>query len=160
MPRLSRPTACLVVAVALLSALGVWDRLAGGRGDSPLSVVLAQFDRAETERANRIETGMATALARRERANRLFEEVASGRVSLLEGAAALRETYQDVPDSFWLILRREYPDESDDSRLCRLLIRRMAVYLEKDPDRARAVVSRLEAEREEHVRRGALRLPE
>jgi hypothetical protein len=56
----------------------------------------------------------------------------------------------------WDRFRERFPGASDDERFCRMLIDRVAGLAGSN----RAVVARLEADLEEQLRRGPLRLPE
>jgi hypothetical protein len=160
MPRPSYPILCACAAVALLSALVAWERATGGLSSAPISDLLFPDLRAAKEQRGQLAADIAAGQLRCRQLDELGREAAAGRLSLVEGAARLRELYREEPEAVWVNVCRRFPDASDDERYCRLLIDRVESHM-LVADRARApfVVGRLEAELREHIRRGTLRLP-
>lgn len=153
MPRFSQPTVCLLGVLALVSALVVWD----GTAEPPDASAPSLW--AVLERRRELDAQVAVEAARGQRVRELAGDVAAGRLSLLEGAGRLRGCYRPVPGSTWDGLRGKFPGASDDELFCRVTIGQAEASLWADPDRARAVRARLEAELEEHAKNGTLRLP-
>jgi hypothetical protein len=160
MLRLSRSTVGLAVGAALLSALAGWDRLAEERGQSPLSSFGGRAVPGVMDKGRELDGRMAAALARSRRIDEVAGDVADSRLSLLDGAARLRDIHRAAPAFAWERFRERYPGASDDERFCRLLIDRVAARSGQDRDRMRSVVARLEAEVEKRLGQGALRLLE
>jgi len=149
----------LTGAVLLLAALvltysghGPYDRGPWGR-KSPYRVVAEEVERLEKLERHWRET----AAAQRRRAE-VLDAVIAGRCSLAEAAAAFWELNRSVSGFHWESFRRYYPGATDAERCCRHVLRYVACRLEGRSDGA-AVLRRLEAELEEHLRRGAIRLP-
>src|SRR5262249_25611948 len=104
---------------------------------------------------------LASEQGRRRQLDEVVIAATAGRMSLLEGAARLRELYRGEPDTVWERVCARFPDATDDERYCRLLIAEVA-SLERGPgpERKLTVAPRLEAELQERLRRGPLRLPD
>jgi hypothetical protein len=160
MLRLSRPTAFLLIAAGLLSALSECERRAEESDASPLPAAPVRLAPWLSEEARRLDGRVALAVARSRQVDELAGEVAAGRVSLLDGAARLRDIYRATPDFAWERFREGHPGASDDERFCRLLIERVEGVLWEDRSQAQAAADRLEAELEAQLASGTLRLPE
>ena len=160
MLRLSRSTVGLAVLAAMLSALSAWDYQAGRPDDSPLSRVAGPLLGPEREQARAADVACARAVDRSRQLEELSREVAAGRLSLLEGAARVRDIRLADPSVKVSHLRDTWPGASDDERYCRLTIAWVEGLPWTDRNQGRAVVARLRAELDDHVRRGTLRLPE
>jgi hypothetical protein len=160
MLRLSRSTVGLVVLVALLSALCEWDGVAERVDDSPLSRLAGPLTPQAIEQGRALDAETARAVARSRRMAELARDVAEGRLSLLEGAARMRDVYRADPSLKLHLVRGAWAGASDDERFCRLTIGWVEGLAWEDRERGRAVVARLRAELDEHLGRGTLRLPE
>jgi hypothetical protein len=94
---------------------------------------------------------------------RLAADVAAGRLTLLEAAAAFRDLNRQWPPFDWdrwrRILHYRYPGVSDEEALCRQVIDCTRTKLWEKQEEAEKAVRRLEAELDEHLRHGTLRLP-
>jgi hypothetical protein len=94
---------------------------------------------------------------------RLAVDVAAGRLTLLEAAARFRELNSQWPPFDWHLWRGfihvRFPGVSDDEGLCRQVIICAKSALWEKPEEAELVACRLEAELDEHLRHGTLRLP-
>jgi hypothetical protein len=154
MPRLSRPTASLILAAALLSALDGWSRVAQLAGVSPQAAA-RPFLRPAEERRAALDADLAATEARRQRTKELAADVAEGRLELTEAAARLREMYRAVPDFPWQTVRRRFPGASDEECCCRLMMAEVEALLGPDSERARAVAPRLEAQLQQLLARQA-----
>jgi hypothetical protein len=87
--------------------------------------------------------------------------VIEGRMTLLEAAAAVRDIRADEPPKVRAVARRDSEAATEEEWFCRLVIRFVKEVLEdRRPAEARAWVKRLEAELEQRLRRGPLRLPD
>src|SRR5262249_39106620 len=69
-----------------------------------------------------------------------------GRLSLAETAARVQEVDLASKSFRWQQFRRLTPGATDEERQCRMVIAHATGLLADDPDRARAVTRRLEAE--------------
>jgi hypothetical protein len=102
----------------------------------------------------------ATSRVHWRRADAIANTVAEGRMSLLGGAAQLRDMYRAEPRFSWTRFRECYPGATDDERFCRALILRVRNLHAEDEDQACAPGARLDAELQEHLSHGSLHLPE
>ncbi|HZY87597.1 MAG TPA: hypothetical protein VFE78_22350 [Gemmataceae bacterium] len=150
----------LTGVVALLAALvltsagaGPYDRGPWGR-TTPYRAVAEEAERLQNLEREREETFVAL----RRRAE-VMDAVIEGRCSLPEAAADFWELNRSMSAFHWENFRRFYPGATEGERCCRHVIRHVACRLEDAPDRGEAVVRRLEAELEECLRRGPVRLP-
>jgi len=95
--------------------------------------------------------------------SRLAEDVAVGRLTLLEAAARFRELNSQWPPfdwDTWRFFRHcDFPGASDEEGLCRQVINCTRSTLWQQPEVADEVRRRLEAELDQHLRHGTLRLP-
>jgi hypothetical protein len=89
----------------------------------------------------------------------LAEEIIEGRMTLLEAAARFRALDEAPPRFHWEQFRRGYPGAGDEERHCREAIGFVRTWLEARGYEPGSVVPRLEAELQEHLDRGDLRLP-
>jgi hypothetical protein len=92
--------------------------------------------------------------------NEVAEDVAAGRLTLLEGAARFRDLDASAAESYRQGWRRLAQGASDDERYCRQVLGYLAAVLRDRPDGGAAVRGRLEAELQRRLERGELRLPE
>jgi hypothetical protein len=141
------PCAALLSASALLLTLLLRpDGRAGpqpGRGAQAGPVDLSDRERAAHFR-------------RSEARRRVAQDLAAGRLTLLEAAEHFRDLNGSYPGFNWYQFRRHFPGSSDDERHCRQVIQFVALETETGP--AAVARQRLEAELEGHLRRGTLRL--
>jgi hypothetical protein len=159
-PRLLPLTIVLLSSASLLAALLTWaSRPAEEPAGAPPPAVSHLLLRDALNRKQELKAEIAAGLAREQQTDDVAEEVAAGRLSLLEGAGRVRAVWRGMPAEVWNGLRLRIPAASDDERLCRMLIGKVQLTRWRDPGRA-AVAARLAAELEEHLRRGPLKLPE
>jgi hypothetical protein len=146
---------------ALLSVLAAWENMAGGVSGSSLSDVVYPDMREAKQKERRLLADLASEQGRRRQMDDVVLAAVAGRTSLLEGAGRLRELYRGEPESVWERVCARFPDISDDERYCRLLIAEVESF-ERGPTSARrpSVALRMEAELQDHLRRGPFRLPE
>jgi hypothetical protein len=94
---------------------------------------------------------------------RLAADVAAGRLTLLEAAAGFRELNSRWPPFDWRLWRQfihgRFSGVSDEEGLCRQVIGCAKSTLWQQPEKAEQVARRLEAELDQHLRHGTLRLP-
>jgi hypothetical protein len=112
----------------------------------------------EAERQQRLEREREETFAAIRRRAEVMDAVIAGRYTLPEAAVQFWELSRGMPAFQWENFRRFYPGANDLERCCRHVIRLVACRLEGTPDRGEAVVRRLEAELEECLRRGPVRL--
>jgi hypothetical protein len=139
---------CLAVTVARLA-------------DTPTPLGLPAGDDPEVERGRRLDEQLRAVCRRIEGKNRLAQEVAAGRLGLVEAAARYRDLDRDGPFDKE-VFRSAYPGGSDDERYCREVIVFVREVLREPPCgdvSDPAVVGRLEAELHDRLERGDLRLP-
>jgi hypothetical protein len=161
MPQPSRLIVCLGLGAALLSALSGWDRLEDERWSGRLSGLAAgRLSPRLMRRQRELDARPAPLVERARRADEVAGEAAAGRLSLLDGAARLRDLYRAAPDFAWDRFREYLPAASDDERFCRLLIEHVRGLSRSDGDPAGAAAARLAAELQSRLARGALCLPD
>ena len=122
-----------------------------------------QDDAIEREAAHRaeLERRGVLGLARLARKREIAQALAGGRMPLLEAAARLGALNRMAPEVPWRLYRDAHPGASDEERFCREAISWAESELpEDDPCEAAAVLGRLEAELDRHLRGGGPRLPE
>jgi hypothetical protein len=90
---------------------------------------------------------------------RLAEEVLEGRLGLLEAARHYRDLDEQLGPFPWEQFRRVHPGASDDERHCREVIAFVRTASSERRGADPAPVARLEAELEDLLRQGDLRLP-
>ena len=112
---------------------------------------------AEREKLDALLHGVARRVDAKEQ---VAQEVAEGRLTLAEAAARFRDMNQQLPAFAWDTFRQAYPGRSDDERHCRQVIEFVRAQVQALSMADRAVAGRLEAELQEHLDRGDLRLPE
>ena len=160
MLRLSRTTTGLALIVALLSALTAWDGCADQSETSPLDLIgslTVPRPRGDPRQEQALQVDV---LHRSRQLQEVTEEVVAGRLSLLDAAGRMRDFQSASPYFNWERFRESHPAGSDDERFCRMVIDLAYPLGLKDEPQREAVARRLEAELEEHLRRGTLRLPE
>jgi hypothetical protein len=91
--------------------------------------------------------------------NQLVREVIAGRLSLLEGAARLRELCRSTPGVIEDLRRRAWLGDTDEERACRDIIARAQSLLDDEPEKAQEVARRLDAELREWLRGSTPALP-
>jgi hypothetical protein len=108
----------------------------------------------------KIDRQVRLAITRLKRKLQVSRSVSAGRLTLLEAAALFRALEHEVPaprDPF----RCERPGQSEEEHHCRQVIGWVHEDLGMaDPRRAQKVRDLLEGQLQEHLRRGALRLPD
>jgi hypothetical protein len=100
---------------------------------------------------------LRTRLAARDR---ILQAVHSRRLTLVEAAALFRDLNRSDPNFPWNDFRWYYAGATDDERHCRQIIDNAAAALDLPANEAAALTARLEAELQEHLRYGPVRLPE
>ena len=111
------------------------------------------------QRGQELDDRIRRALRRFAARRRLAGEVIDGRLTLPEAAAGFRDVSEADPAFDWERFRLVHPGASDDERLCRQVIGYVWVQVQNRPDADPALPGRLEAELEDLLRRGDLRLP-
>jgi hypothetical protein len=101
---------------------------------------------------------IAATLRRSQLLRRIARAVVEGRITLLEAAERFRELNESSCDFSQQMFRKIYAGASDDERYARYVIAVAESECAGDRQRARAVVTRLEAELSESLRRGTFRL--
>jgi hypothetical protein len=155
----------LVLGVGVVGALALLGLLLRVVPGSPLAQDLGDLPRlaselaGEAERERELEALEKDIKLRARSRLWVAEELIAGRLSLLEAAAALRDVYRRSPSFVPEAYYRDLRDRSREERYCRDLIAAVGLQLWDHPGQAEEVTRRLEAELEEHLRRGPLRLP-
>ncbi|HEX5272846.1 MAG TPA: hypothetical protein VFW33_20250 [Gemmataceae bacterium] len=157
MLRFSRPTTGLFAAAAFLSALTAWDRCADPNAPSPFEQVAGLIAPRRTGDAAREAALQADVVRRSRRLDEVVAEVRSGRLGLLEAAARVRDIQSASPFFPRDLFREGNAGDNDDERFCRMLINLSIPTPGAGPD---SVVTRLEAELNDHLSRGPIRLPD
>jgi hypothetical protein len=156
----SRSLCALTILVLLFTApvWACWLRSVGiNVGDLPAA--LQWLDR-ESERKQELSATLARCSRLHAARQRVLEDLAYGRLPLLEATRRWRDL-SPVPQHIMADLLRVEPGLSDGERLCRHTIQRIEIGLNLPPEEARQVVARLEAELQEHLaRHGTVVLPE
>jgi len=143
---------------ALCALVGCTALLALARRDMPVWD-LSNPDAADEHRRGAVlEANRQRALARHRTQVAISQALAEGRLPLLKAAARLRECERSAPSFRWDVFRTLYPGASDEERFCRKAIDYAVKLLHAQPERARAVQPRLEAELSTALRHGPLRL--
>ena len=157
----TRTLSCaLTAAVVLLAVFFLTSSPTGYLGGTPGSRRMTYREvAAESERLEKLERDKAVAFATIRRRAEVRDAVIAGRCPLPEAAAHFAELNRRMPGFKWELFRQYYPGATDGERCCRHVIRHVACHLEDRPDHGAAVVRRLEAELEECLRRGPIRLP-
>ncbi|HXG13074.1 MAG TPA: hypothetical protein VNK04_25170 [Gemmataceae bacterium] len=120
-----------------------------------------QVLRAQQQRSEELDARLAEARRFRARQDEIAQEVAAGRMTLLEGAAHFRQLSRDKADFNWKAFRLTYQGTSDEERYCRQVIAFVASVLDADPSEVEQVIACLEAEMEAHRDRdGLIHLPD
>ena len=160
MVRLSSGSVCALCAVA--GCITLFGCLQAG----PLSVQLlgtAQellgLDSGQSERRERLEAIRTVALARSRARRATSQALAEGRLTLIEAGARLQEFARTARVFRWQDFRICVPGNSDEERFCHEAIDCAEAELVNQPERARAVRQRLEAELCQALQRGLLRAP-
>lgn len=124
----------------------------------PAAVVSADNDEASLEACQTALLVFKQDWAAKER---IIENVISGRMPLLVGAARFQDLYaRRPPNPFCVPKTQLFPGASEGERLCRQIIQWVKMRLEKDPSRDQ-VVARLTAElRARLASQGCVCLPE
>src|SRR5262249_62267097 len=115
--------------------------------------------RDEAERAARLAEDDGAALRRMAVKEEAAEEAAAGRLSLRETAARFRDSDAGVPESYRSAWRITVPGGSEDERYCRQVLLYVGWLVQQGDARA-AALDRLQAELDEALARGDLRLPD
>jgi hypothetical protein len=140
--------ACLV---ALVSGLG---GLAGNILFSKGMELHAnlQILQKESYRLEKLRAQSKTTWARIMASDRLMQELIDGKLTLLEAARQYCDLYAEAPLKVWMVIKERHSGATDEERFCRHLISYAARALENQPDQARHVTEKLEAELEEYLR--------
>jgi hypothetical protein len=151
----------LVIALTTVVARILPESLVGPGLDGESAWDLAVRLVYEDQREESLEKVRETVVGRVARREKIVQELAEGRLTLREAAAGFRRLNELTPD-FVPAYRKGFPGATADESLCRQVIYWVANVLERDePERVRAVKSRLEAELESHLRRdGTVHLPD
>jgi hypothetical protein len=113
----------------------------------------------EQQRERDLEAHQRTVFTYMEAKNRVAREVASWRLSLVEGAARFRALCQASPSFSLKMHRFIYPSDSDEECYCRALIHQVRWVLADDPAQAQEAAGRLEAELTELLHQGPPSFP-
>jgi hypothetical protein len=151
-----------VVALLVVVIVGLIGSVKGCPGMKWLNMAhQLQVLRTQQQRAEELDTQLAEARRFRARQDEIAQEVAAGRMTLLEGAAHFRQLSRAKADFNWSAFRLAYPGISDEERHCRQVIAFVARVLDADPLEVEQVIACLEAELEAHRDRdGLIHLPE
>jgi WD40 repeat protein len=151
------------VTVLTLASLGLGKlahKMVGVRGTDWWAVPGTGDGLDPDARRGRQNDEQCRAIRRRiEAKNRLAAEVIDGRLTLLEAAARFRDLDREPPPFDRDAFRCSYPGASDDELLCREVIFFVRVEQRRRPGTDAGIVARLEAELNERLGRGNLRLP-
>jgi hypothetical protein len=120
---------------------------------------LPAADGPEAARSRRLDEQLRVASCRSTEEERLAQDVAAGRLGLVEAAGRFRDLAAEDPVLNPEAFRRTYPGDTDEERYCRQVIRFVQLSLGEQPGADPAVAGRLEAELQDRLRRGGLRLP-
>ena len=112
----------------------------------------------DSQRAENLERQRRAAFHRLEAKRRIAHDLIAQRLTLLQAAERFFDLNEVNPDFYWEGFRDLHPEMSDDERCCRQVITIVRWELRAESDNGEAVVKRLEAELQAHLRRGALRL--
>jgi hypothetical protein len=152
---LARLLSMCTVALALLAATAVACRsglVDFGLDLSDLPELMTQLQHHQ-ERGATIDSRLRETLARLRAKEAIARQLIEGRLTLLEGAQRLGELPGALSD--WAeMLPAQERGSSPRETYCRHLIGMVQASLSSQPNRARAVLARLEAELREHLRRG------
>jgi hypothetical protein len=110
----------------------------------------------DIRRMEELEIRQRLVLWRTAEQQRITRELAAGRCTLLEAASQFRALYRGDP-VLTRALRDAYPEGSDEERVCRWVITYTRGAFEEQPEAAK-LGARLEAELQQHLERGTLRL--
>jgi hypothetical protein len=150
----------LTAAVVLLAALVLTSADLGCYDRGPwVRTTPYRMAAEEAERLERLEREKEETFAALRRRDEVLNAVIEGRCSLAEAAAAFWKVNRSVPRFHWERFRNYYPGATEAERCCRHVIRHVKCRLEDRPDGGKAVLRRLEAELEELLRNGPVRLP-
>jgi hypothetical protein len=155
----------LVVAPALIICVskgGHLDRAASaraGNGEDFWAILGWQDPDDDSRRRDLIDAIMQRWFAK----ERVMTDLFARRITLLEAAARFRDLHLTGPPFDWSTWRIVMHDRfanaaNDDECMCRHVIDGMEMMLTEGSEEARLVIGRLEAELDEHLRRGTLRL--
>jgi hypothetical protein len=114
----------------------------------------------ERRREERIDAAREEVLHRLRARQVVARDLADGWLTLPEAAARMRDLDRHGPPFHWEGFRWTYAGASDDERHCREAIHWVASSQGRDDARAEAVKRRLEAELQELLARGPVRLPD
>jgi hypothetical protein len=113
-----------------------------------------------TRRREMLRADNEATLARIDGKNRVAAEALAGRLTLLEAAARFRDlSPADLPEVVRAQRQGLYPAASEEERYCREVIGWAGAALEARHQPDGGALRRLEAELDEHLRRGPIRLP-
>jgi hypothetical protein len=146
---------CALIVVLALFAVSTRSRWFGSRGLDVWSLP-DSFMRMQHEAERRADLNAQR--ARYERLQRarqqLIGELVVGRHNLVDVARALPDLCAVSPEVFWQAVDFEGKGDSRGERLCRFAIHLAYTHLDVDqPEEARRVAARLEAELQEHLAR-------
>jgi hypothetical protein len=110
------------------------------------------------ERQDRLMQEQQATLSRQARRKEVARGLIEGKMTLAEAAAVVEEIHREIR-AFAPLGPRPYPGLSDEEACCRFAIDIARDELYGQPERAKAVVARLEKELRTHRQRGTLRKP-
>lgn len=114
----------------------------------------------EQLRGRDLERQRQVALRRMQARLQIVEELAAGRMDLLEAAGRFRDLNETLPEFSREVLHRYFPGASEEERYCRQVLAWVDSELtHRDARLASATTGRLERQLEEYLRRGGPRLP-
>ncbi len=112
----------------------------------------------EQAREDRAERALQDVIRRTAAKQAIALDLVQGRISLLEGAARMRDLDRAAPDFAWKYFRQAYPAASDDERHCLEAIRQVRGALLPSDPAGEAAALRFEDELRRHIINGTLRL--
>jgi hypothetical protein len=153
---------CALTVLALLFTVPVWARwlrsVGLNLGGFPGAL---QWLHRENERKAELNVAQVRCWRLLEARQRVIEDLAHGRLQLLEAARQWRDLNPGPHHQLADLLVHIKTGASDDERLCRHTIQLIENSSELPPEETRRVIARLEAELEEHLaRHGTVVLPE
>jgi hypothetical protein len=159
----------LIIALSVASALIVYvssrgdlDRAEGERvqqGEALGAILGWQNPEDDSRRRAHIDAIMRRWSAK----ERVMADLFARRITLLEAAARFRDLHLTAPPFDWstwrMIMHDRFPNAADDDEcMCRHVIDAMDARFSEFSEEAPSVLARLEAELNDHLRRGTLQL--
>jgi len=156
---LNRRVAAVLGGVVLLALIGL---LGWGPSVQVSWNPFASFTRSKAElsdESEHLDQKRLFILACASAKQRLAQDLASGRLTLLEAAARVHAIDEQNPDFNWDEIRKIIPACCDEERHCREAILLLRTWLPEDEETG-AIVETYEAELLQHLAEGTLVLPD